>query len=68
MLATKTRDSKSWLVSLRDFRVGLSDWISRVRINSDTVIVTRNGKPAAKMVPLTAEDIEAFEGGGPDAA
>lgn len=40
-------------VSTRDLKNQLSDWIRRVELDGETVVVTRSGRPVAALVPLS---------------
>ena len=43
-------------VPVREFRAHLSSWLSDVTDRRDHVLVTRNGKPAAALVPIDEYD------------
>ena len=47
------------IVPVREFRTKLSDLLSDVADRRDHVLVTRNGKPAAALVPI--DEYEALE-------
>jgi antitoxin YefM len=47
------------IVPVREFRTRLSELISDVADRRDHVLVTRNGKPAAALVPI--DEYEALE-------
>ena len=47
------------VVPVREFRTKLSDLLSDVAERRDHVLVTRNGKPAATLVPI--DEYEALE-------
>jgi antitoxin YefM len=46
-------------VPVREFRTNLSEFLSDVADRRDHVLVTRNGKPAAMLVPI--DEYEALE-------
>ena len=46
-------------VSVRQLRQGMSDAMSRVAYQGERIIVERNGRPVAALVPV--EDLEAIE-------
>ncbi len=47
------------IVPVREFRSNLSRWLSDVAERRDHVVVTRNGRPAAALVPI--DEYEALE-------
>lgn len=39
-------------MTFREFRENLADTLNRIEYQGETVIVTRRGKPVAKVVPI----------------
>ena len=52
-------DDMAKIVPVREFRTKLSELLSDVADRRDHVLVTRNGKPAAALVPI--DEYEALE-------
>ena len=40
-------------ISTKDLKDGLSEWIRRVEVQGETVVITRSGRPVAALVPLS---------------
>jgi len=57
--ATRYTQSVAKTVPVREFRTNLSQLLSDVADRRDHVLVTRNGKPAAALVPI--DEYEALE-------
>src|SRR2546423_253748 len=55
----RTLTSMAKIVPVREFRTKLSELLSDVADRRDHVLVTRNGKPAAALVPI--DEYEALE-------
>ena len=59
MYAIAYTDRMAKIVPVREFRTKLSELLSDVADRRDHVLVTRNGKPAAALVPI--DEYEALE-------
>ncbi len=59
MYALKYTQRVTKIVPVREFRTKLSELLSDVADRRDHVLVTRNGKPAAALVPI--DEYEALE-------
>jgi antitoxin YefM len=57
--AIRYTSAMSKVVPVREFRANLSELLSDVADRRDHVLVTRNGKPAAALVPI--DEYEALE-------
>jgi prevent-host-death family protein len=49
-------DPKKRSVSVADAKRGFSDLLGRVAYGGETVLITRRGKPMAKLVPVEREE------------
>ena len=59
MYAIRYNDSVAKTVPVREFRSRLSELLSDVADRRDHVLVTRNGRPAAALIPI--DEYEALE-------
>jgi prevent-host-death family protein len=48
-------DSKSAAVSVANAKRGFSDLLGRVAYGGETIVITRRGRPMAKLVPVDEE-------------